>query len=49
MMPAITPEQALENLDKAASSITANRETHLILSLSVQVLRDLLPAKEAAE
>ncbi len=44
----MTPEQALENLYKAARSIPANAETHEILAQCHAILKAEIP-KEVAD
>lgn len=38
----LTPEQALQNLDNAAGAIQGNRQAHILLQQSVELLRSEL-------
>ena len=41
-MEELTPEQALNNLDQAASALNGNRQAHVLLQQSVTVLQTAL-------
>ncbi len=38
----MTPEQAIDNLDKASSQVSGNRDVHLTLIESASVLRKVI-------
>lgn len=41
-MEELTPEQALQNLDNAVATISANRQTHMVLQASITALNTAL-------
>lgn len=41
----MTPEQALDNLDKAASQLQASRDTHALLQVAVSILKEAIKGK----
>jgi methylthioribose-1-phosphate isomerase len=45
----MTPEQALQNLDRAVSQLSATRETHVALQQSIAVLSQLVMAAKKEE
>ncbi len=46
---ALTPEQALANLDLAAANTNANRKTHLALIDSVNIMSEILKQHRESE
>lgn len=43
----MTPEQALQNLDRAARTCQATRDEHILFERSVQTLRQVLQERQA--